>query len=356
VRIESSEVFMKSGRTYVEYTEEEEHLHYWNSNVNVQMDSKEVSLTISEQAQRLYSQTKSLINQQNNPVVGNPPLTPTLAPAAEEEQYALSDKDKQIIHLLQTFIESLTGKKMKFFVPRMNKPNNNTVDTTPNQSVGWGLTYSRRESYSEHEHTTYEAQGVIKTTDGREIQLQLNMSMSRSFTSETTLTVRAGDALKDPLVINLGNQPVALTATKYAFDIDSDGQADQISFVGNQSGFLALDLNEDGIINNGAELFGASTGDGFGDLAKFDLDGNKWIDENDEVYNKLRIWMKDEDGNDQLLALGQLGVGAIYLGHAHTTFDLNNSHNELQGRVRNTGIYLRENGSVGTVQQIDLAI
>jgi hypothetical protein len=356
VRIEGSEIFMRSEHTYAEYTEKEEQLHYWNSNVNVQMDSKEVSLTISEQAQKLYAQTKSQFSQQNSPALGNNPIAPILAPAAEEEQFELSDKDKQLIHLLQTFIESLTGKKIKFFVPRMPDSSSNTIDPNPTQSVGWGLTYNRREAYSEYEHTTFEAQGIIKTTDGREIQLQLNMSMSRSFTSETTLSVRAGDALKDPLVINLGNQPVALTATKYAFDIDSDGQADQISFVGNQSGFLALDLNEDGIINHGAELFGASTGDGFGDLAKFDLDRNDWIDENDEIYNQLRIWMKDEDGNDRLLALGQLGVGAIYLGHAHTTFDLNNGHNELHGRVRHSGIYLRENGSVGTVQQIDLAI
>ncbi|MEX1030154.1 MAG: hypothetical protein WDZ91_08950 [Paenibacillaceae bacterium] len=87
--------------------------------------------------------------------------------------------------------------------------------------------------------------------------------MTRSFTSETNLNIRTGDALKDPLVLNFGNTNVALTATKYAFDLDSDGQEDQISFANNQSGFLALDLNEDGMINNGSELFGALTGDGY---------------------------------------------------------------------------------------------
>ena len=61
----------------------------------------------------------------------------------------------------------------------------------------------------------------------------------------------------------------------------SDGRKDNISFVQPGSGFLAVDKNNDGKINNGKELFGPNTGNGFDELAKYDSDGNQWIDESD---------------------------------------------------------------------------
>lgn len=68
-----------------------------------------------------------------------------------------------------------------------------------------------------------------------------------------------------------------------------------------------------------------SQGSGFKELSVFDEDNNGWIDENDTIYEKLRIWIKDGKGNDQLLALGQKGVRAIYLGNVATDFSLKNS-------------------------------
>jgi hypothetical protein len=131
---------------------------------------------------------------------------------------------------------------------------------------------------------------------------------------------------------------------------------DQIAFVGPGSGFLALDKNSDGRINDGSELFGPTTGSGFGELAVYDQDKNGWIDENDSIYDRLRIWTRDANGQEQLLGLGQAGVGAIYLGNIDSPFLLKNADNQLQGQVKNTGIYLKEEGGVGTVQELDLVV
>jgi len=90
-------------------------------------------------------------------------------------------------------------------------------------------------------------------------------------------------------------------------------------------------------------------------LAAYDSDGNQWIDENDAIYSKLRIWSKDENGQDRLIGLGQAGVGAIYLGHVSTDFTLKNAQNQTDGQIRSTGVYLNENGTVGTVQKVDLS-
>lgn len=109
------------------------------------------------------------------------------------------------------------------------------------------------------------------------------------------------------------------------------------------------------MINDGGELFGTKSGNGFEDLAKYDADGNGWIDEADEIWEKLLIWTKDEDGNDKLYHLSDLGVGAIGLQNASTQFALNSAqNNEHNAMIRNTGIFLYENGNVSTVQHLDL--
>lgn len=80
-----------------------------------------------------------------------------------------------------------------------------------------------------------------------------------------------------------------------------------------------------------------------------------WIDEADAAYNNMRIWMK-EDGEDKLYSLQEKGIGAIYLGTASLDFTLKDSSNQTAGVSRYAGIYLKENGQAGTVQQVDLAV
>ena len=149
---------------------------------------------------------------------------------------------------------------------------------------------------------------------------------------------------------------VELTQRDFHFDIDADGRLDQIAFVGEGSGLLALDRNRDGRINDGSELFGAISGDGFGELAGYDQDRNGWIDEADSIYDRLRVWTRDGAGEERLMALGKAGVGAIYLGNLSTPFQLKDEENELLGQVRSSGLYLEESGAAGTIQQIDLVV
>jgi len=217
-----------------------------------------------------------------------------------------------------------------------------------------GFAYDYYESHYEYESTSFSSSGKILTEDGREIDFSVNLNMSREFFSEESMSVRAGDALKDPLVINFSGKAAELSQDTFSFDIDNDGHENQISFLKPGSGFLALDKNGDNTINNGSELFGPQSGNGFQDLAAYDLDGNNWIDENDAIFDKLRIWTKDAEGNDVLFALGEKGIGAIYLDSAATLFSMKDSENNLQGQVQSTGLFLGENGGVGTVQQIDL--
>ena len=137
---------------------------------------------------------------------------------------------------------------------------------------------------------------------------------------------------------------------------NADGEKEYISMLDSASGYLALDKNEDGVINDGNELFGTQSGNGFYDLLQYDTDGNGWIDEADEIFQKLKIWQMTEDGTSSLIDLKEAGVGAIYLGYEDTKFSLNNAQNKTNAIIQKTGLFLYENGYTGTIQQMDLAV
>ncbi|WP_261841143.1 hypothetical protein [Aliamphritea ceti] len=219
------------------------------------------------------------------------------------------------------------------------------------------LDITEQHFYKEKEKLQVDTQGTVTTADGRQINFLMELEMERSFELEESMQIRHSEReVMDPLMINLGNAGAALTSTSFSFDLDADGTTEQISFATGGSGFLALDINNDNKINDGSELFGTQGSDGFAHLARYDDDGNKWIDESDEVFDKLKIWSRDEAGNDQLISLKQAGVGAIYLGAGSGNFDLTDSSNQLLGQVKSTGMFLMESGEAGSIQEVDLAI
>ncbi len=280
----------------------------------------------------------------------------------------LTDKDLQKIKLVEEFMYRLTGKRFKFLMVDKNKLREMAkkleagdaaalpqMQAAPRRA-GYGIIYDSVETYSEKQTMDFTAAGSVQTADGRSIDFKVTLRMSREFYASSEIHYREGDAKIDPLVINLDGASPQLTQRDFLFDLDNDGDEDQISRLMAGSGFLALDKNEDGTINNGGELFGPAMGDGFAELAQYDSDGNRWIDENDPIYDKLRIWMTDENGNMQLFALGQKGVGALYLGNVASAFDIKDTSNNSLGTVQSTGIYLKENGQAGTLQHVDLTV
>lgn len=210
---------------------------------------------------------------------------------------------------------------------------------------------------SESESTTFVTKGIVQTADGRNIGFNMEVSMSRAFMQETNMLEVKEYIKTDPLMINIDTNVGTVSDQKFFFDLDADGKEERISFAGKGSGFLALDKNGDGKINDGSELFGTGSGDGFRDLAEYDEDGNDWIDENDSIFYRLKVWTKDENGNDFLIDLKKADVGAIYLRNADTQFSLKDDENRLNAEIKKTGIYLREStGAVGTLNHVDLVI
>ena len=219
-----------------------------------------------------------------------------------------------------------------------------------------GFSVSQGSYQYEAEDTYFSTTGKVHTEDGREIDFNVNVGMSREFRQyyEEELNLQPQDMI-DPLIINLDGDVADVSDQTFFFDLDADGVLDQVNQLGSGSGFLALDKNNDGKINDGSELFGTASGDGFRDLARYDEDGNGWIDENDSIWDKLKIWCKDADGNDVLCRLADKGVGAICLQNVGTQFTQQAQDGSVKSIVRNTGVFLYENGNAGTIQHVDMA-
>lgn len=135
---------------------------------------------------------------------------------------------------------------------------------------------------------------------------------------------------RDPLIIHLANtEKIDFTTLDEGvnFDLDNNNFKEKTAWTKNDDGFLAIDLNGDGIINNGGELLGdrfimpdgSISSKGFEALLSLDEDNNNIIDKNDTVFDKLLVWVdsknKGETDNNELTPLKELDVAYIDLNY-----------------------------------------
>jgi len=279
---------------------------------------------------------------------------------ADENETANFSQQEMVEKLVSTVVKEQVSSLSLTALGAGRQSGTDNLSSGHLRSAKTTITLDSTTSHFEQEQMNFASQGLVVTEDGRSIGFFLELAMDRTTmtkTSEQALmsTWQEQVALIDPLVINLDGGVPALSDTRFEFDLDNDGAAEEISFAASGSGFLSFDKNNDGIINNGSELFGPGTGNGFDELAAYDMDGNGWIDENDDVFSKLSVWTRDDAGNDLLVSLADAGIGAVYLDNAATGFELTDSDNALTGDVARSGLFLFENGNVGMIQQIDLA-
>lgn len=258
--------------------------------------------------------------------------------------------------LIKSIVEMMTGRRIEVM---------STTDMATGEAASqpappppdFGIEYDRTETRETFEASTFEASGTIRTADGKDINFSVGLSMSRSETETSSMSLRAGNAAvsKDPLVINFGGNAASLTSQRFRFDLMGDGKEVDMPRLASGSGFLVLDAVESGKVASGRQLFGPASGDGFADLAAYDSDSNGWIDEADPVFGRLGVWTPDAKGGGDVASLGERGVGAVYLGRSATPFTLKEGGADL-GAVRSSGIWVSEDGTVGTVQQVDVNV
>ncbi len=323
---------------------------------NVEMAAVHVKQV--RQEQRLEMRVWSAQNQA--PAVPPPAEAPSVSGPGPCPKPGVCTREQLHSSLMAMMLEKLLGREVRIVRPDLQQqecdvPQAPSAAQSPPEP-GWGMQVDYHRRYEETEQTVFAARAEVHTADGRTIRLDLEVGMSRRYVEQESLQIRAGAALKDPLVINFDGKAAELTDETIRFDIDADGQADTVSRLGPGSGFLAWDRDGSGKIESGSELFGPASGDGFAELAALDADGDGWIDEDDAAFDVLRVWTPDGQGGGRLVGLAAVGVGAIGLARVATPFDLTGPDNALRGKIRSTGVVLFEDGTAGTSQQIDLAV
>lgn len=164
----------------------------------------------------------------------------------------------------------------------------------------------------------------------------------------------------DPLMIDLDGDGLELTSSIY-FDNDNDGILNRTSWVGSDDGVLVFDINSNGLIENGSEIFGddfvKSNGekaiDGFDALRDLDSNNDGQFDSNDSNFADVNIWRDlDQDGvadDGELFTLESLGIQSIGLEEVRTNTPLNDSVEVSRSTVNLI------NGSTLNIHDVNLA-
>ncbi len=160
----------------------------------------------------------------------------------------------------------------------------------------------------------------------------------------------------DPLTLDLdgdGIETIPADGT-VLFDHDADGTKSAIGWIHPDDGMVVMDRNNNGMIDNGLELFGDNTiksdgstaKDGFDALSDLDSNSDGLVDSRDVDFSKLRIWRDlNSDGisqSNELFTLNQLGVESI------STDGVQANTNVGHGNVAIAeGTFTYSNGSTG---------
>jgi hypothetical protein len=212
--------------------------------------------------------------------------------------------------------------------------------------VRWGYRADYSATIREYESTSFGAAAVVTTADGRQIKIATAFQMVHETSVSVSASVREGAAAKDPLVLSLNGGAPAIGSGKAAVDVDADGSADEVAALAPGSVYLVRDLNGNGLVDGGTELFGPATQDGFGELAALDADHSGWVDEGDAAFAKLGIWSGAE--GEQIRSLADAGIGAIATGSAATPY----SYGVGVGSLAASGVFLYEDGRAGIAGEL----
>lgn len=190
--------------------------------------------------------------------------------------------------------------------------------------------------------------GEAQLLDGSNISWSFDFSIKEEYFSFQSYQQ---PALKDPLILSMDGSAVSLQTTGSVFDFSGNGNKGLLPGLGSGQYYLVKDTNNNGKADNGTELFGPASGQGFAELATLDENNNGFIDPTDKHWQQLALW----DGKSGFKSLADMGIAAISAQSVATAFGLYDGNN-LLGRIARSGIFLSDQAIPGLVQQVDLNI
>jgi len=203
-----------------------------------------------------------------------------------------------------------------------------------------------------------------------EIDYDINGNVNGFFTS-----ARNWLPPRDPLVLDLNGGGITTSGINPAaplyFDHAGDGLPNATGWVGAGEGLVVRDLNGNGLIDSGRELFGDNTvltsgpnagknaSDGFAALRDLDSNADGKFDALDAAFSSVKIWT-DANGDAisqtaELHSFADLGLQSISLTASATNINLVDSNGAATGNTQTfAGSFTRVGGGVGAAATADL--
>ena len=146
------------------------------------------------------------------------------------------------------------------------------------------------------------------------------------------------------------------------FDLQGSGMKHKVGWIAKDTGLLALDLNGNGKIDSGRELFGdftklksgALASNGYQALAQYDSNKDGIVNSKDKIFSKLVLWV-DANGDGitqkgELKSLASLGITGVSVNFEQAASDERIQHpdsvkkNLVLYKARYFGTHCPENG------------
>jgi hypothetical protein len=167
---------------------------------------------------------------------------------------------------------------------------------------------------------------------------------------------------RDPLVLDLDGDGIETVGINplapVLFDHDNDGVRTGTGWIQSDDGLLVIDVNGNGTIDSGRELFGDNSllytaldgpvyaADGYAALRAQDSNHDGVVNSLDANFNQLRVWRYlNQDGISQageLQTLSQAGIASIGVTGTATNTNLGNGNTQVA-----SGSFTRTNGTTG---------
>ncbi|MBN2782036.1 MAG: hypothetical protein JXQ66_02220 [Campylobacterales bacterium] len=295
------------------------------------------------------SVTKSNLSYEEKKLTAKAPEPSSLSVGEEVDEFdKLDPKLKSIVLAL----EALTGKKIDISGFTSSKLNTQPSNQSPDQ-LDKSKPYLLYESYqAESNNLDLKMEGSAKTSDNKKIDFSLSIHWNEEFVQTSRAMIQDGKVFQDPLIISFDGMP-PVASEQFEFDLNKN--ADKLNFL-NNGAYLVNDKNKNNIADDGSELFGTKSGDGFLVLKQHDDDKNGWIDSSDSIYKNLKLWRPELDGDNQLVSLEEMGIGAISLTSTQIDFISKSSIDTPIANYKDASVALGEDGKAYGVFSVDLAM
>lgn len=236
--------------------------------------------------------------------------------------------------LLRALIEQVTGKDLEVYdAEELSASIERLEENQQGNNRHWALKHKVKSAPAQLIYRSHNlddgdnmleltAQASIHTLDGSVVELELNALINEDLLQSDLVHIRNGHAhLESPVTSSFHGYAEVLTGESLDFDIE---------LAGTQQAYHDYDDPEE-----------------YGMNSEFEDDYDYDITEDSELVGQLKVWVKDQHGDDYLFALGEASDDTIFIGQVNGAVQLVAEREVVTGQLSGDGFFIDDNGEAG---------